>query len=197
MNKQGSGLFSKFKETGSQSDFNELFGFYFDKLVRFAHIITRSDELAEEAVIDVFVRIWNRRSERESPSNVDIYLFVAVRNSALNKVRGEKKYSFDIFGYADVTLADHSPGVVSELITEDMFDALGKAVDKLPPKCKMVFQLMREQGLDRRQAAKVLDVSVKTIDNQLVIAIRKIAAELKIDTTYGSSRAKVLLFLFL
>jgi RNA polymerase sigma-70 factor (ECF subfamily) len=48
-------------------------------------------------------------------------------------------------------------------------------VNALPPRCKLVFQLVREDGLPYKEVAEILNISIKTIDNQLAIAVRKIS----------------------
>lgn len=72
-----------------------------------------------------------------------------------------------------------------------MMEALERAVEKLPARCKIIFRLMREEGLGRAETARVLDISVKTVDNQLTIAVRKIAEELGIDLS-EPGKSKVL-----
>jgi RNA polymerase sigma-70 factor (ECF subfamily) len=64
-----------------------------------------------------------------------------------------------------------------------MFNALNQAVAILPAKCKIIFKLIREDGLNRSEVAKILNISVKTVDNQVAIAVKKIAEQLHIDLT--------------
>jgi len=80
-------------------------------------------------------------------------------------------------------LAEYKPTAESVIIELEMFNSLNQAVAKLPAKCKIIFKLIREDGLNRSEVAKVLNISVKTVDNQVAIAVRKIAEELNIDLT--------------
>ena len=166
----------------SKEAFSALFDRYFTRLTAFARTITRSDALAEEAVLDVFLKLWQRGGELRSIDRPDTYLFVAVRNAAVNKLRDAKRFRFEMLDGADVPLARYDSSRVDDsLIEADMMEALERAVEKLPARCKIIFRLMREDGLGRAETARVLDISVKTVDNQLAIAVRKIAEELGID----------------
>jgi RNA polymerase sigma factor (sigma-70 family) len=67
------------------------------------------------------------------------------------------------------------------LITAEMLGFIYKAIDQLPPKCKMVFKLAKEDGLKYREVAEVLNISVKTVENQLAIALQKIGEVVSFD----------------
>ena len=163
------------KRNISKETLTLLFDRYFSRLTAFARVITRSDALAEEAVLDVFLKLW-QRDNFQKIDRLDTYLFVAVRNAAVNKLRDFKRFRFEMIDGADIPLARYDAPRGDDLLVEsDMMAALEKAVDKLPARCKIVFRLMREERLGRAETAKILGVSVKTVDNQLAIAIRKIA----------------------
>lgn len=177
----------------SKEVFSALFDRYFSRLTAFARTITRSDALAEEAVLDVFLKLWQRDERLKNIDRPDTYLFIAVRNAAVNKLRDAKHFSFEMLDEADVPLARYDTCRGDDpLIEADMMEALERAVEKLPARCKIIFKLMREDGLGRSETAKVLDISVKTVDNQLAIAVRKIADELGIDLS-EPGKPKILL----
>lgn len=166
----------------SKEEFSALFDRYFSRLMSFARTITRSDVLAEEAVLDVFFKLWQRNGELASIEKLDTYLFVATRNAAVNKLRDNKRFRFELLDEIDIPLAPYDSGRGdNSLIEADMMEALERAVEKLPGRCKMIFRLMREENLGRAETARVLDISVKTVDNQLAIAVKKIADELGIN----------------
>jgi RNA polymerase sigma-70 factor (ECF subfamily) len=68
------------------------------------------------------------------------------------------------------------------LITKEMASQINKAVDALPPKCKLVFKLVREEGLKYREAAEILNISPRTVDTQMTIALKKIACAITLKT---------------
>ena len=162
------------KRNISKETLTLLFDRYFSRLTAFARVITRSDALAEEAVLDVFLKLW-QRDNFQKIDRLDTYLFVAVRNAAVNKLRDFKRFRFEMIDGADIPLARYDAPRGDDLLVEsDMMAALEKAVDKLPARCKIVFRLMREERLGRAETAKILGVSVKTVDNQLAIATPQI-----------------------
>lgn len=180
---KGKHKFSKFREKLSQESFTDFFEYYFSRLTQFASAILKSQMLAEETVLDVFLKIWEQKGNLSSIENIETYLFVSVRNTAMNIIRKEQKFNFDMLQDSHIQLAEYNPTAESLIIEHEMFNSLNQAVAKLPAKCKVIFKLIREDGLNRNEVAKVLNISVKTVDNQVAIAVRKIAEELNIDLT--------------
>lgn len=165
-------------------------------MVQFATIIAKSEILAEEIVLDVFLKIWEQKKTAGSIDNIETYLFVSVRNTAINTLKKDQKFHVDMLDDAHIQLADYRPSAESLLIEHEMLEALNDAVNHLPAKCKMIFKLIREDGLNRNEVAQVLNVSVKTVDNQVVIAVRKIAERLRIDLAYPENSKSLTTFLF-
>ena len=78
-----------------------------------------------------------------------------------------------------------------------MLEQVNQAVEALPPKCKLIFKLLREDGVSRKEAAEILNISVKTIDNQIAIAVERIAKALHIDLSSKKNRSGLQLFLLM
>jgi RNA polymerase sigma-70 factor (ECF subfamily) len=72
------------------------------------------------------------------------------------------------------------------MITSEMHKRLNLAVDALPPRCKLIFKLIKEDGLKYKEVAQLLELSQKTIENQMTIALRKIgeSIQLEVSKTY-------------
>ncbi|MBW8334580.1 MAG: RNA polymerase sigma-70 factor [Prolixibacteraceae bacterium] len=185
----------RFRKEQSQESFTDFFDYYFTRLIQFAHTIVKSELLAEEIVLDVFVKIWEQRETLDTIINIETYLFISVRNRSINALKKEKKFHFDLLEDSHIQLSDYRPAVDSNLIESEMFGALNEAVAKLPAKCKIIFKLIRDDGLNRNEVAQVLNISVKTVDNQVAIAIKKIAAQLNIDLTNPTNSHGLMTFL--
>jgi len=164
-----------------EAKFKELLDLYFVRLKRFANSFLKEDELAEEVVMDVFLKLWEKRDKLDSIDNLTTYLFVSVRNTCHNFLRQEKKRFTDSLDNADVELARYEATPEDDLISEEMLEKLNSIVDDLPPKCKMVFKMLREEGLSRKETAKVLGISANTVDNQVAIAVKRIGEGLGLD----------------
>lgn len=97
---------------------------------------------------------------------------------------------------ADVKIADYTSNPEGLLISQEMAGRLNAVVNSLPPKCKIIFKLLREDGLERKKVAEILNVSPKTIDAQVAIAVQKIAEALGMDLTDKRNRLMISFFLF-
>ena len=181
MESKGKYKFKRFKEELSQESFAGFFDFYFTRLIQFATTIIRSEILAEEIVLDVFLKLWQQRNMLDKINNIETYLFIAVRNKSINVLKKEQQFHFDLLEDFHIQLADYKPSAEISLIENEMLEALNQAVIQLPAKCKIIFKLIREDGLSRNEVAQVLNISVKTVDNQVAIAVKKIAEQLNID----------------
>ncbi|HEX3934508.1 MAG TPA: sigma-70 family RNA polymerase sigma factor, partial [Puia sp.] len=85
----------------------------------------------------------------------------------------------DGFQHAELISVNLDPEQL--LITADMMTLLRKAIDHLPPKCKVIFKLVKEDGLKYREVAEILGISVKTVENQLAIALHKLGSAVDFD----------------
>ena len=195
MEKKGKYKFIRFKEELSQESFTGFFDCYFIRLTQFATTIVKSELLAEEIVLDVFLKLWENRKTLDAINNIETYLYISVRNKSINVLKRERKFHFDILEDAHILLTDYNPSAESDLIENEMFDALNEAVIQLPSKCKIIFKLIREDGLNRNEVAQILNISVKTVDNQVAIAVKKIAEQLNIDTSNPKSSHGLMTFL--
>src|SRR6266487_5740025 len=93
--------------TGNESTLAELYQLFYKRLYRFARVITRSDQIAEEVVDDVFVQLWTRRNKIAEIDNLTVYLYVAVKNRSLNELsRKAQELASTPFDYLDIELEE-------------------------------------------------------------------------------------------
>jgi RNA polymerase sigma-70 factor (family 1) len=164
-----------------QRAYRELFTEFYSCLHRFALGFVKSKQTAEEIVSDVFIKIWEKRKGLEKVANLKLYLYVATRNTSLNYLEKQKQtepFLRDFTGTEEKS-ADLNPEQL--MITAEMLTRIHQAIDHLPPKCKMVFKLIKEDGLKYKEAAEILQISVKTVENQLAIALQKIGLAVSFD----------------
>ncbi|RPD48132.1 RNA polymerase sigma-70 factor [Paracnuella aquatica] len=158
--------------------YQELYGLLFSRLFHFSYAMVRSREAAEEIVSDVFIKLWQMRNELGKVAALKVYLYTITRNFSLNYITRNHKHhweSLEAFDEADFM----NPVTPEELaISADMHQRIQEAIRQLPPQCRIIFQLVREDGLKYREVAEVLQLSVLTVRNQMSIAVRKIAAAL-------------------
>lgn len=156
-----------------QHAFREFYDHFFVTLFRFTCSQTKNRELAEEITHDVFIQCWQKRHELGDVRNPEVYLFVSARNRVVDHYRKLSATPSLPLGDADATL-QLSPDPEQLLITAEMMGKMEEAIRELPPKCREVFVLVKQYGMRYKEVAAILNLSVKTVENQLAIAIRKL-----------------------
>jgi RNA polymerase sigma-70 factor (ECF subfamily) len=158
---------------GDKHAFDELFRKYYAQLVRFAMGYLHDGQQAEETVQDVFVRLWENAPSISIETSVLAYLYTSVRNQSLNTLKHEaikKKYEQE-----QAAAAIENPGDSGEKINLPYFRRLlAKAVGELPEKCREIFEMAKFEGLTYDEIAEYLQVSEKTVENQMGIALKKL-----------------------
>ncbi len=154
--------------------YKEIFTLYHARLVSFSTSITRSRESAEEVVSDVFLKIWNMRHSLARIENFHLYIYIITKNLSINRLLRQKKEK--VFSIDDTVVEFRSIYLDPEqlMMTAEMFKKVRKAISDLPPRCQLIFKLIKEDGLRYREVAELLNLSVKTVENQMTIALRKI-----------------------
>lgn len=176
---------------GDEKALASLYQLFSRRLLHFATLFTRSAELAEEIVEDTFVKLWSNRTHILEITNLNVYLYVAVKNRSLNAIARKAKELVNIpFEHLDIELGQTANDPYSLLITAEMMQRMQQAVESLPPRCKMIFKLIRQDGLSYKEVADILGISVNTIDAQMAIAVKKICTSLQIPSQRSYVSAK-------
>lgn len=164
---------------GDEKAFRQLFNHFASPLTRFAFSITQDKEAALEMMDEVFVKVWKNRSKLPDITNLKTYLYTSIKNASLNYLSQKARvHHNEFFDLDNLPFVDHqSPEQM--LIAKEIFKKISNAVDSLPPKCRIIFRLVREDGLKYREVAEILNISVKTVDAQMVIAVKKISEKVK------------------
>ncbi|HBL74735.1 MAG: hypothetical protein A2W90_24065 [Bacteroidetes bacterium GWF2_42_66] len=162
---------------GNKKAFEIIFSKYYQSLCVFSRQFLNDDELAEETVQDIFVKIWEKRFSLSIETSLEHYLFRAARNHCFNQLQHQKikkRYAQKILENTEI-----------EINTEEYYlepglkHAIEKALELLPPKRKEIFRLSREEGLKYKEIADQLDISVKTVEAQMGLALKFLREQLK------------------
>ncbi len=165
-------------QDGSQLAFRLLFERYHPFVYAFSHRITRSEELAEEIVQDVFLKIWLDRERLSTIDHFPAYLNRIVRNHCFNVLRKLALEAKHVSQHmVDFEEADHS--TVENMDYKDVKQMLDDAVESLPAQQKRVYQLCHQEGLKYEEAAERLNLSQQTVHAYMKEALRKIRAHFK------------------
>ncbi|NLR82244.1 RNA polymerase sigma-70 factor [Chitinophaga eiseniae] len=149
------------------------------RLYQFAFAFVKQRQPAEEIVNDVFVKLWEKRHQLDKIGQIRVYLYVAVKNAALNQLRRPAIFTETDLDSLHVQHFRLEPDTEQLLLTHELQQAIASAVEQLPPKCKMIFKLVKQDELSYKDVAGILGISPKTVDAQLAIAMKKLAARLQ------------------
>jgi len=174
-------LFEKIKK-GDEKAFESLFHQYYAYLCLYATKILQDDVSAEEIVQNFFVKLWEKREELFIETSIKSYLFRSVKNLCLNSIEHNKIKQ----KHARITIAE---GKATENLDDNYFEVdlarkIGESIDSLPEKRKEIFRLSREEGLKYREIAQKLNISIKTVETQMGLAIKTLREKLKDYNTF-------------
>ena len=172
--------------------FEQTFKSEFDSLCNMANKIVGSQEIAEDLVQNLFLSIWKKRNKIKVKSSVKAYLTSSIINLSYNHIRSQKRRD---------SLRPHSDLISNQteqaIHFNELHNRIDAAIKKLPPKCQVIFSLSRFQGMSNSQIASHLEISNKTVENQIGIALKKLRKELQPYIVLGFFGLLVLIVLIL
>ncbi len=165
-------------EISSELAFEKVFKIYYKPLCHYAYSFLYDEAEAEEVVQNTFVKIWERKSEIEITDSTKAYLYSMVRNQCLNVIKHEKvkKHFAQDHTYAAET---SRPLVEEKILLTDLESKIVEAMQALPAQCRLIFQLSRFEELKYQEIAAQLEISVKTVENQMGKALKIMRFQLK------------------
>ncbi|MEI9957764.1 MAG: sigma-70 family RNA polymerase sigma factor [Ferruginibacter sp.] len=119
--------------------------------------------------------------------DLKIYLYISVRNASLRRLQQTQKTNVLSLDDLGVEFASAEPDAETFLITNELEKKIDQAIESLPQQCKIIFKLAKQDKLKYKEIAQLLNISVKTIDNQLSTALKKIASVLHTSVKKPSS----------
>lgn len=162
---------------GDEAAFRRLFSKYHQPVFAYACKLTRSREIALDAVQEVFMKTWINRSHLNGNLSIKAYLFSAIRNYVfdyLKKAMHSEKLRQHILY--------HQPGSVAgtdhRVILRELEEAQARIIDSLPPQRRQIFRMSRYEGLSHEEIAERLGISRNTVKDQIVKASRVLREQL-------------------
>ncbi len=159
-------------------EFEKLFREHFTALCYFARKYLGDHDSSKEIVHSVFIRLWENRSSFDWDKSAKSYLFTSVYNRSMNFIRDNKKF-----------VASESPEIREEVTDTSAFSdtlevaelegRIKTALQRLPGKCREVFELNRFEGKKYAEIASLLNISVKTVETQMSKALKILRDELR------------------
>lgn len=141
-----------------------------------AYRIVNEKDSAEDIVQDVFFKLWNQRGSIDITNSVKAYLHKATSNAAINFLRRNNRLTRINETHIHYTAADFTS---QALTLKELQAHIVAAMNRLPPRCRAVFVLNRLEGMKYKEIAEHLEISVNTVENQMVKALEIMRQELK------------------
>ncbi len=157
---------------------NYLFERYFDALCPFVNAYVGDAMLAEEIVSDVFFNIWVKRKTLKITGSIKSYLYKAARNQAVSYMR---RPSFRYETLQEEIRQDPAQEPDALLIHQENMQGWQDRIDGLPNRCRMVFVLHRTDSFTYQEIADLLEISEKTVENQMSKALKSLRESASID----------------
>lgn len=161
---------------GDLNTFEMVFRDYYKPLVRYGTTFLKDSDEAEDVVQQVFVSMWEKRSQQDIHTSVRALLYKAVHNACLNRIKHRKVRMV----YAEELKATQEQASQVDLVQANELDEkIQLAVANMPEQCAKIFKMSRFEQLRYQEIADQLGLSIKTIENQMGKALRIIREELK------------------
>ncbi len=150
---------------------------YYDELCNYVNLYIRDRAVSEDIVQDIFIYFWEKRGSIKIDSSVKFYLLRASRNKFLNHIRDEKSHKA-----IQNTVWSKSEKFISPnynlLDVHKIEEIINSSIENLPPRCREVYLLHKNEDLTYKEIASQMDISLKTVENQMTIAIKKLKVQL-------------------
>lgn len=145
-------------------------------MCRYANGILNDQDEAKEMVQQVFIELWEKRNQIEIRVSLRSYLYRSVHNRCLNAIKAKKKFNHDIEMH---DLKMYSASSDAALKYRELKEKTERAISSLPPQCERIFRMSREEHLKYAEIAQLLELSVKTVENQMGKALKQLRAALQ------------------
>jgi len=159
-------------QRGSEEAFRQIFETWYRPLTLFALKYVNDVEEAREIVQEFFIRLWSAHPQVDIRFSLKRYLYQGVRNACLNFIAAKK--------VSDKRFSQYEPPVFSNdnalehMMAAEQEERLLRAIDALPEKCRQIFSMSRLQHLSHQDIAGKLQISVKTVEAQITIALKRL-----------------------
>ncbi len=172
-------LFDQISERDDQKMFEHVFHTYYSPLCVFATGITGRQEDAKDIVNDCFLELWNKRKSIVIKTSLKSYLYISVRNLALNHLRKSRKQVElqSVSAYPFYKEEEITSQIERLLKLDDLELRLKHSIDALPQQCRYIFYLNRYEQMSYKEIAQKLNLSVGTVKTQIARALKNLRAD--------------------
>lgn len=169
-------------KTDSEYGFAILYKRYWHQVYNFCRLYVKSRDVAEEIVQDVFVKVWESRKLIREDDNFKGLLFIITRNLVFNQYR--KNINEDLYKITVLSSMEVSYSIEEEIDARDLSDYIDSLIKDLPTRRREIFDLSRKKNMSYKEIAGLLDISEKTVENQISEALKYLKSNLPLLTIF-------------
>lgn len=162
----------EFTDFNDLDSFKKLFLEYYRPLTIFAFSYVKNSDTAKDIVQELFIKIWEKRNEVKVKQDVKAYLYQCVKNACLTFIQTKGKIHLSLESVDSQKIENT---LMDQIISIETEERIFTAIEELPPQCKTIFKLSRFEKMKYSDISKKLGLSVKTIENQIGSALKKLA----------------------
>ena len=156
--------------------FKETYFEYFPIALRIAFYVLKDREASEDVGQEVLLKLWEKRERLGEIKSLKAYVIRMARNSALDRIEKKK---VNLSGSIELALRDDAGTEEESSRDKELRKSIEDAVSLLPPKCRLIFSLSRFEGLSNDEIAEYLEISKRTVETQISIALKAFRTDLK------------------
>ena len=158
--------------------FEQLFHRHYGRLCRYIFTVTQSEDISEEIVSDIFLKIWQKRDVLEIKTSVNAYLTTAARNLAIDHLRRVKRQRYQSCELVGDFKTDYvSPS--DRVIGHETHDIIETTIEAMSPQCKLIFRMSRDNSMTYSEIAKALNLSIKTVETHMGRSLKFLCESLR------------------
>ena len=165
---------------GDKKSFQKLYHNYYYKILNFSYKHLQSKEESEEITQDVFMKIWKKRADLNEELSFDGLIFKIAKFAIIDRIRKKSKLP-----HTQEVGPENQPSyapIEDELSFKELKLIYEEIIESLPEKRRQVYLMSRNEGLTHPQIAQQLNISIKTVENQMGAALKHIREKLSIKT---------------
>ncbi len=163
---------------GDKKALDEIYQFYYPRLYSFAKGFLKVEDDINDILQDVFIKIWENRKNIKNVETFNAYIFTITKNGIISYFRDKIKTR--AFESRVMDMATSEAFLLDDTLEyKDIKEKVDLIIEQLPEKRKIIFKLSREQGLSHKEIATQLGISIKTVDDHIMHAIRYLRKHLK------------------
>ncbi len=160
---------------GDQAAMKDIFTNHFDEVYRAIYRFVRQREVSEDLAQEVFLKLWRKRGAIQIKQTFKGYLMTMAYHEAMAYLRKSSPI------HSTEDLSQHAGGYDGhdDVVKLELEEKIGSSVDGLPPRCRSIFLLSRFEGKSYREIGQIMDISVKTVENQMAKALKTLRVDLQ------------------